>query len=158
MTVGATITAHHLLLTLHDVLSSVGENGSEGLNPHHYCQPILQRSDDREALVSAAISGNPKFFFGSDTAPHLRERKESCCGSAGVFSAPVVLPVLAELFLRHSTIGQLELFVSESGARFYGLPLNRGRIALRKEEWTVPMECDGIVPFMAGKKLQWKIV
>jgi dihydroorotase len=161
-TVAATITAHHLVLTLHDVLSYVGEDGSEGLNPHHYCQPILQQPEDQSALIGAAISGNPKFFFGSDSAPHLRERKESSCGCAGVFTAPVILPVLAEFFSSFQEFGQpmiqaFEQFVSIFGAQFYGLPLNDGEITLVKEPWIVPNDYDGIVPFWAGKQLKWKV-
>ena len=160
--VAGTITAHHLMLTLHDVLSWVGDDGSEGLCPHHYCQPIPQRPEDRQALLDAARSGNPKFFFGSDTAPHLRERKESACGCAGVFSAPVLLPVLLDIFgageqSGEQVVGAMQSFVSEFGARFYGLPLNAGTVALTREEWTVPQSCGGIVPFLAGRKLAWKV-
>ena len=160
--VAATITAHHLLLTLHDVLSWVGEDGSEGLCPHHYCQPILQGPDDRRALVEAASSGNPKFFFGSDSAPHLRERKESACGCAGVFSAPVILPVLADCFGAGTRADEevaraLQPFLSEFGARFYGLPLNEGEVTLVEEDWTVPETCGGVVPFLAGRRLSWKV-
>ncbi|MDO8510461.1 MAG: dihydroorotase [bacterium] len=156
-TVGATITLHHLLITLHDVLSFVGEEGSEGLNPHHYCQPIPQKLEDRGALIGAAMSGNPKFFFGSDSAPHLKERKESSCGCAGVFSAPVLLPLLVGLFEFHGKLDRLEPFVSEFGARFYGLPLNQETITLNREEWVVPKEYNGIVPFFAGKTVGLKV-
>lgn len=160
--VAATITAHHLMLTLHDVLSWVGEDGGEGLCPHHYCQPILQGPDDRHALVEAARSGDPKFFFGSDTAPHLQERKESACGCAGIFSAPVLLPVLAECFGAGKKPGEdvaraLQPFVSEFGARFYRLPLNEGEVTLLAEDWKVPETCGGIVPFCAGKTLSWRL-
>jgi dihydroorotase len=160
--VAGTITAHHLILTLHDVLSWVGEDGAEGLCPHHYCQPIPQRPEDRRALLDAARSGNPKFFFGSDTAPHVRERKESACGCAGVFSAPVLLPVLVEAFgagekCSDEVARALEPFVAEFGARFYGLPLNSGTVTLTRDEWIVPSSCAGIVPFLAGRKLAWKV-
>ncbi len=162
-TVAATITAHHLILTLHDVLSWVDKNSgtkSEGLNPHHYCQPILQRPEDRSALQKAAMSGNQKFFFGSDTAPHLRERKESSCGCAGVFSAPVALPILIEFFtanrLDRSAVHCFEQFVSVFGAQFYGLPLNTSKIVFFKEKWLVPATYNGIIPLYAGEILSWK--
>ncbi len=157
-TVSATITAHHLLLNLQDVLSWKSDDGREGMNPHHYCQPILQRPEDQAELVWAATSGNPKFFFGSDTAPHMREQKETACGCAGVFSAPVLLPVLVKLFKRNNALEMIESFVSYSGASFYGLPPNEGSITLKKEAWTVPANYGGIVPFMAGQRLNWKVV
>jgi dihydroorotase len=157
-TVAATITAHHLVLSLHDVLSWKGEDGSEGLNPHHYCQPIPQHPEDRESLIALATSGSPKFFFGSDSAPHPRENKESSCGCAGVFSAPVALPLLAEIFSRHDRLDRLGSFVSESGARFYGLPLNEGTIRLSRAPWHVAAEYDGIVPLFAGRLIEWAVV
>ena len=155
--VAGTITAHHLVLTLHDVLS-FNDGKREGLNPHHYCQPIPQRPEDLQVLVDAAISGNPKFFFGSDTAPHLRGMKESSCGCAGVFSAPVLLPVLAEVFESRKALDKLEAFTSVYGAQFYELPLNTGTVTLEKQEWTVPLEIGGIVPFRADQKLRWQVV
>lgn len=158
--VAATITAHHLLYTLQDVLASSGRDGGVGLNPHLYCQPILQRPEDRQALLDAVMvcgPNNPKFFLGSDSAPHVRERKESSCGCAGVFSAPVLLPVLVRLFDQLGKLPKLGRFISVFGANFYHLPLNSGHLTLRKEEWTVPEVCCGIVPMKAGHKLEWKI-
>lgn len=163
-TVAATITAHHLALNLHSVLAWVGENGSEGLNPHHYCQPVLQRPEDQLALLEAAVSRNPKFFFGSDTAPHLREKKESACGCAGVFSAPVLLPVLVDVFTSASHMAggdarlALETFTSVSGAAFYNLPLNSGEVTLVKKPWQVLQHYGGVVPLFANKVLQWQMV
>lgn len=155
--VAGTITAHHLQLTLHDLLSY--DNGQrEGLNPHHYCQPIVQRPEDRDMLIQAAISGNPKFFFGSDTAPHLKGMKECDCGCAGVFTAPVILPVLAEVFEARGALDKLEDFVSVFGAQFYRLDLNKGTVTLQKQSWTVPLEIGGIVPYHAGKTLPWSVV
>ncbi|MBX4210676.1 dihydroorotase [Candidatus Parcubacteria bacterium] len=152
-----TITAHHLVLTLDDVLAHKADN-REGLNPHHYCQPIMQRPVDRDALIRAATSGNPKFFFGSDTAPHLRETKESSCGCAGVFSAPVVFSVLASVFESQGKLDKLQPFTSTFGAEHYRLEKNIERIELRKAPFEVPLECDGIVPFMAGKTLDWEVL
>ncbi|HEY4499848.1 MAG TPA: dihydroorotase [Candidatus Paceibacterota bacterium] len=150
--VAATITAHHLVLTLDDII------GKKGLNPHAFCQPIAQRPKDRDAVLAAAISGNPKFFFGSDSAPHLKEKKECGCGAAGVFSAPVLLPFLVSLFNSYGRLERLEPFLSEFGADFYRLPRNSEEITLIKEKWIVPENIDGIVPFLAGQELEWKVV
>jgi dihydroorotase len=168
--VAATITAHHLALTLDDVLGS-------GIRPHHFCYPVPKTPDDLDALINAAVGDESgKFFFGSDSAPHLRGDKESSCGCAGVFSAPVALPVLADVFFRtiygtgqgflstfsghtaYTTASRrLERFASINGAKFYGLPLNEGTIKLIQEPWTVPQEIAGIVPFRAGETLKWRV-
>jgi dihydroorotase len=149
-TVAATITLHHLELTLDDIVGSF-------LQPHHFCKPIPKRYEDRDALLRAAFSGNSKFFFGSDSAPHLRERKECSEGCAGVFSAPVIIPSLIVLFEQHQHLDKLENFISVYGAQFYGLELNKGFLELVQEEWTVPSDCSGIVPYKAGKSLPWKV-
>jgi dihydroorotase len=149
-TVSATLTVHHLFITLDDVIG-------DKLNPHLFCKPIAKRESDRLALVNAAISGNPKFFLGTDSAPHAIESKECACGAAGVYSAPVVLPALAQLFEKHSALNKLESFVSEFGSRFYGLSLNKEFLLLEKHKWTVPSEYGGVVPFMAGQELSWAI-
>ncbi len=152
----ATITAHHLVLTLDDVIGYSPE--SKGfLQPHHFCKPIAKFAEDREMLIQAATSGNPKFFFGSDSAPHLRETKEAANVCAGIFTAPVALSVLAAVFKAQNALDALQDFTSRFGAEFYGLPLNAGTITLRKEPWTVPDEYEGIVPFMAGKTLAWQV-
>lgn len=148
--VSATITAHHLCLTLNDVIGS-------GIRPHNGCMPIPKGFDDRDALIEAAISGNPKFFLGSDTAPHPREKKECARGACGVYTAPVLLQVLAEVFENSVSIDRLENFVSRFGAEFYGLPLNDGTITLAKEEWVVPEQIGSVIPFRAGAKLQWQL-
>ncbi len=148
--VGATITAHHLLLTLDDVVGGL-------LQPHHFCKPVAKRFEDRRVLIAAATSGNPKFFFGSDSAPHARDAKECAEGCAGIFTAPVALPLLARIFEDHGALERLEPFVSEFGARFYGLPLNDGTITLRREPWIVPKMIGDIVPFFAGKSLDWSV-
>lgn len=150
-TVAATITAHHLFLTLDDVIGGK-------LNPHHFCKPIAKTADDRAAVREAALSGNPKFFFGSDSAPHLKENKECGAGEAGIFTAPVALSLLATCFERENSLSRLENFVSRYGAEFYGLPLNKGTIMLIKDSWKVPRIYGNIVPFKAGETLQWKVV
>jgi dihydroorotase len=148
--VAASLTVHHLYITLDDVLG-------DKLNPHAFCKPIAKRPEDRDALVEAATSGNPKFFLGSDSAPHLIENKECSCGAAGVYSAPVLLPALYELFEKHNRIEMLEPFTSQFGASFYGLPLNQSTVALIEDEWTVPDQYDGVRPFLAGKKMRWRV-
>jgi len=148
--VSATITAHHLCLTLNDVLGY-------GIQPHHTCMPIPKDFDDRDALIEAATSSNPKFFLGSDTAPHPREKKECVKGACGIFTAPVLPQVLAEVFEKAEFLNRLEDFTSRFGANFYSLPLNAGAITLTKTEWTVPEQIEGIVPFRAGTKLQWQL-
>jgi dihydroorotase len=149
--VAATITVHHLLLTLDDVVGNL-------LSPHNFCKPIAKRPGDRAILRMAAVSGNPKFFYGGDSAPHLRERKECSQGCAGVFNAPVALPLLAQIFEDLNMLESLENFVSSFGADFYGLPRNTETIELVKNDWTVPNEYNGIVPFIAGKPLSWQVV
>jgi dihydroorotase len=150
-TVAATITAHHLVLTFQDVIGAT-------LNPHHFCKPVPKMGTDRYALRQAAISGNPKIFFGSDSAPHLISAKESADVPAGIFSAPVALPVLAQVFEEEDALDKLEGFTSEFGAKFYGLQPNIGTIGLVKEPWTVPETYGQFRPFMAGETLQWRTV
>ena len=149
--VAATITVHHLYTTLDDVVGGK-------LNPHLFCKPIAKLPSDREALVDAAISGNSKFFFGSDSAPHSVADKECACGAAGVFTAPVLMPALCQLFESNNALDKLEPFVSEFGAKFYGLALNQGRITMVKESWTVPEIFSGVKPFLGGQELSWKLV
>ncbi len=149
--VAATITAHHLCLTLNDVLG-------DGVRPHNMCMPVPKTYRDREVLIDAATSGKPQFFLGSDSAPHRRSSKECAKGACGVYSAPVLLPVLAEVFERVGRLDRLNDFVSRFGAEFYGLPLNEGSVTLVKRPWEVPGEVGGVVPFRAGAKLQWQIV
>lgn len=146
--VAATITPHHLLLTLDDIIGG-------SLNPHAFCKPVAKRPDDRDALIEAAISGNPKFFFGSDTAPHTKTRKE-CAGCAGIFCAPTALETLAEVFDREKALDKLEGFVSSFGANFYGLPWNQGKVEIVREEWECPALMDEVVPFRAGERLSFK--
>ena len=153
-TLAATITAHHLRLDRNDLL--VG-----GLRPHAYCLPVVKRRQHKEALRAAAVSGNPKFFLGTDTAPHQRQDKESACGCAGIFSAPFAIESYAETFAEMDALDRLEGFASEFGPGFYGLPLNDGTITLRREHNPVPdsIEGDGfaLVPFQAGETLSWRL-
>lgn len=148
--VAATITAHHLCLTLNDVIGY-------GIQPHNCCMPIPKDFPDRDALIEAATSGNPKFFLGSDTAPHLRRNKECAKGACGVYTAPILPQLLAEIFEQAGKLDRLKNFSSGFGAKFYGLPPNQETITLTKEEWTVPAQYGSVVPSRAGKKLQWQL-
>lgn len=148
--VAATITAHHLCLTLNDVVGY-------GIQPHHGCMPMPKDFDDRDTLIMAATSGDPKFFLGSDTAPHPREKKECANGACGVYTAPVLPQVLAEVFEKSGCLDRLEDFTSRFGAEFYSLPFNDGTISLIKSEWVVPEQIGSVVPFRAGVKLQWQL-
>lgn len=148
--VAATITAHHLCLTLNDVVGY-------GIQPHHGCMPMPKDFDDRDALIGAATSGDPNFFLGSDTAPHPREKKECAKGACGVYTAPVLPQVLAEVFEKAGCLECLEDFTSRFGAEFYKLPLNGDTISLFKSEWVVPKQIGSVVPFRAGQKLQWQL-
>lgn len=149
-TVGATITLHHLMLTLDDLLGGK-------LQPHLFCKPVVKRPADREALREAIRSGNSKFFFGSDSAPHPRSDKEGAECGAGVYTAPVALPALVLLFESLGMIERLEDFVSGFGADFYGLPRSSDTITLVHTPWTVPEEANGVVPFLAGQTLPWQL-
>ncbi len=148
--VASTLTVHHLYLTLDDVIG-------DKLNPHHFCKPIAKRPEDRDALVAAALSGNPKFFLGSDSAPHSVEAKECACGAAGVYTAPVLLPALCDLFEKHGKLEQLESFTSGFAAKFYGLSTDTSTVTLLKESWTVPDQYQGVKPFLAGSTIGWKL-
>jgi len=153
--VAATITAHHLLLNRNALFMG-------GIRPHHYCLPVLKREEHRDALVGAAVSGNPKFFLGTDSAPHARSAKESDCGCAGIYTAHAALELYAVAFEEADALDRLEGFASEFGARFYGLPANRDTITLVREEWTVPAKLpfggEELVPLRAGETLPWKII
>jgi dihydroorotase len=152
--VAATITAHHLLLNRNALFLG-------GIRPHHYCLPVLKREEHREALVEAAVSGNPKFFLGTDSAPHARAAKEAACGCAGIYTAHAAIELYAIAFEEAGALDKLEGFASEFGARFYGLPVNRGRITLVREDWKVPERLafggDELVPLRAGESIPWKL-
>ena len=152
--VAATITAHHLLLNRNALFLG-------GLRPHHYCLPVLKRELHREALVEAATSGNPKFFLGTDSAPHARADKETACGCAGVYSAHAAIELYAAAFEEAGALDRLEGFASHHGADFYGLPRNRDTITLLREAWTVPQTLrfgkQDLVPLRAGEMVPWKL-
>jgi dihydroorotase len=153
-TVAATITAHHLEINRNHLL--VG-----GVRPHLYCLPVAKREQHRLALRRAATSGSPKFFLGTDTAPHPRPDKETACGCAGIFSAPVALECYAATFEAEGALDRFEAFASLNGPRFYGLPVNEGTVTLRREPQTVPESCGvgetAVVPFRAGETLAWRL-
>lgn len=152
--IAATLTPQHLLLNRNAML--VG-----GIHPHNYCLPVLKRETHREALVAAATSGNPKFFLGSDSAPHAKHAKESACGCAGIYSAHAALELYATAFDQANALDKLEGFASHFGADFYGLPRNADHITLERAEQTVPDEftfgCETLVPFYAGQTLAWRL-
>jgi dihydroorotase len=153
--VAATITAHHLLLNRNALFQG-------GLRPHHYCLPVLKREEHRQALLKAIASGHPKFFLGTDSAPHARAAKEMQCGCAGVYTAHAAIELYAEAFEAAGALGQLEAFASFHGADFYGLPRNSERLTLVRREWTVPDELpygsDTIVPLRAGGRVHWSLL
>ena len=153
--VAATITAHHLLLNRNAIFQG-------GIRPHHYCLPVLKRERHRQALVAAAISGNPKFFLGTDSAPHGKSTKEAACGCAGCYTAHAGIELYAEAFEAAGALDKLEGFASHFGADFYGLPRNEERIALVQESWTVPavlsyLDGDVLVPLRAGENVTWSL-
>jgi dihydroorotase len=153
--IAATITPQHLLFNRNALFAG-------GLRPHQYCLPVLKRESDRRALVRAATSGSPRFFLGTDSAPHTRASKESSCGCAGVFNAPVAIEAYAEAFARADALDRLEGFASHFGADFYRRPRNRGRIRLAQRDSPGPGQigegADGLVVFLAGEPLRYRVV
>lgn len=153
--VGATITPQHLLFNRNAILAG-------GIRPHFYCLPILKREHHRQALLKAATSGNPKFFLGTDSAPHLTSLKENACGCAGCYSAHAALELYAEAFEQADALNKLEGFASFHGADFYRLPRNTSAITLEKRAWTVPSHYGNhnhlITPLKAGDQLHWQLV
>ena len=150
--IAATITPHHLEFNRNAIFQG-------GIRPHYYCLPIAKREKHRLALRKAAVSGSPKFFLGTDTAPHTIEAKQSACGCAGLFNAPYALEAYAKVFDEENALDRLEGFASEFGPRFYGLPLNEGKVTLTRKEVSVPDTLDvmdtQIVPFHSGGTLPW---
>lgn len=150
----ATITPHHLWLNRNDML--VG-----GIKPHYYCLPILKRREHQEALITAAISGNPKFFLGTDSAPHPKQHKETSCGCAGIYTAHAALEMYATVFEKYQALDKLEGFASRFGANFYQLPYNKTRVTLEKRSWQLPHTVkfgqDHLIPFLAGETLTWRL-
>lgn len=153
-TIGATITAHHLLLNRNALFSG-------GIRPHHYCLPVLKREHHRQALLAAATSGSPKFFLGTDSAPHPRHAKESDCGCAGIYTAHAAIELYAEAFEQVDALDRLEAFASFHGADFYRLPHNAETITLDRRAWTVPGQLgagpEAIVPFRANQTIAWRL-
>ena len=152
--IAATITAHHLLMNRNALFMG-------GIRPHHYCLPVLKRETHREALVEAAASGNPKFFLGTDSAPHARSAKETACGCAGIYTAHAGIELYAVAFEEAGALDKLEGFASRFGARFYGLPENSDKITLVRESWTVPQSIalgeGALVPLRAGESIPWTL-
>jgi dihydroorotase len=152
--VAATITPQHLALNRNALFQG-------GIRPHLYCLPVLKRERDRVALIDAVAGGDPRFFLGTDSAPHARNTKEAACGCAGIYSAHAALELYAEVFEQAGALHRLEAFASEFGPRFYGLPLNAGTVTLRRQPWTVPATYpfadDTLVPLRAGETLSWRL-
>jgi dihydroorotase len=150
----ATVTPHHLMINRNAMFE-------RGLRPHAYCLPVAKREEHRRAIRRAATSGSPKFFLGTDSAPHSRGAKESGCGCAGIFNAPFALEAYATVFEEEGALGRLEAFASENGPNFYGLPLNEGTVTLERTASDVPdslgMGDIELVPFLAGRELGWSL-
>ncbi|MFN9926610.1 MAG: dihydroorotase, partial [Phenylobacterium sp.] len=151
--IAATITPHHLAINRNAMFQG-------GIRPHLYCLPIVKRERHQLALRAAATSGSPKFFLGTDSAPHAVQDKESACGCAGIFNAPFALESYAVVFEEEGALQHLEGFASEHGPRFYGLPLNAGKVTLERVDCLVPDEVragpNAVVPFHAGETLPWR--
>lgn len=152
--IAATITAHHLLLNRNAIFAG-------GLRPHHYCLPVLKREVHRQALVAAATGGDPKFFLGTDSAPHLRHAKESSCGCAGIYTAHAAIELYAEAFEDAGHLDRLEGFASVHGPAFYRLPRNPGTITLQRTPQPIPTQLDGeagtLVPFRSAETVRWRL-
>jgi dihydroorotase len=152
--VAATITVHHLLYNRNDIFRG-------GIRPHYYCLPVLKRERHREALVRAATGGSPKFFLGTDSAPHAKHTKENACGCAGCYTAHAALELYAEAFAAAGALDRLEAFASFHGADFYRLPRNARKIRLERGDWQVPVEyafgADRLVPLRAGEAVRWRV-
>ena len=151
---GATITAHHLLINRNEMFRG-------GIRPHHYCLPLVKREHHRRSLVEAACAGETRFFAGTDSAPHSQNAKQQACGCAGIYSAHCALELYAEVFERNGDFTHFEAFMSCNGASFYGLPQNPGSITLQRQQWRVPESLaypdSKLIPFMAGETLSWKL-
>lgn len=153
--VAATVTSHHLLLNRNAIFAG-------GIRPHHYCLPVLKRESHRVALVEAVTSGSPRFFLGTDSAPHARSTKEAACGCAGCYTAHAGIELYAEVFDAANALDRLEAFASLNGPAFYGLEPNADKITLERESWPVPdsygyLDNDPLVPLRAGERVGWKL-
>ncbi len=147
----ATITLHHLYITLDDVAGGM-------LQPHLFCKPIAKRPEDKAALQSVAFSGHEKVMFGSDSAPHPRDKKESCGCAAGVFTAPVALPALAQIFEQNGALDKLQAFIGDNARRIYGVQAPEKTVTLEKKPFEVAQTYGGVVPMFAGQTLEWSVV
>jgi len=155
--IACSLTVHHMLLTLDDVIG-------DKLNPHCFCKPVAKTEDDRQAIIEAAVGGDPSFFLGTDSAPHVMRNKHAQHAAAGCFTAPVAMELLAQIFDERGALNMLETFASENGANFYGLPLNKGKIRLVKNKRLTPA-CpphpeslsEALIPFWSGKNLLWEV-
>jgi dihydroorotase len=147
----ATVTLQHLLITLDDVAGGM-------LRPHLFCKPIAKRPEDREALLAAALCGHPKLMFGSDSAPHPREKKECCGCAAGVFTAPIALQALADLFTSNGAADKLQGFVSDKARAIHGIEAPAKRVRLERRDFTVPASYGGVIPMFAGETIPWSLV
>ncbi|HMV52485.1 MAG TPA: dihydroorotase [Rhodocyclaceae bacterium] len=153
--IAATLTAHHLLMNRNAIFAG-------GVRPHHYCLPVLKRETHRQALVAAATSGSPKFFLGTDSAPHAQSTKETACGCAGCYTSHAGIELYAEAFEQAGALDRLEAFASFNGPDFYRLPRNTDRITLVRQAWPVPqslpyLEADALVPLRAGESVAWRL-
>ena len=152
--IGATVTVHHLMHNRNAMFEG-------GIRPHHYCLPVLKRESHRQALLSAVASGNPKFFLGTDSAPHAKNRKESGCGCAGIFSAHAAIELYTTVFDQLGALDRLEAFASFHGPDFYGLPRNSSTVTLEKSGQTIPdsypLADQSVIPLMAGQTIPWRI-
>ena len=146
----ATVTLHHLLYTLDDVVGGL-------LQPHLFCKPLAKRPEDREALLAAALSAHPKLMFGSDSAPHPQHAKECSGCAAGVFTAPIALPALVQLFTQHHALDKLQAFVSDNAQRIYGIQPPPRVVELVNTPWVVPAQYGTVVPMSAGETLAWQV-
>jgi dihydroorotase len=153
--IAATITAHHLMMNRNAMFQG-------GIRPHHYCLPVLKREYHRQALIKAATSGSPKFFLGTDSAPHGKTAKESACGCAGMYTAHAAIEFYAEAFEQAGALDKLESFSSFFGPDFYGLPRNTDNITLQKQAWDIPQTLsfadDTLIPLRAGESVSWQLV
>jgi len=153
--IAATITPQHLLFNRNALFRG-------GLQPHHYCLPVLKRDVHQQALLAVIRTGSNKFFLGTDSAPHARHKKESSCGCAGIFSAHAAIEIYTSIFEQQNALDKLEAFASFNGADFYGLPRNSKTITLKKQAWTIPdeypMANDRLVPFLSGQTIDWQLM
>ena len=153
--IAATITAHHLLYNRNDIFKG-------GIRPHYYCLPVLKRETHRQALLAAAISGSPRFFLGTESAPHAKGAKEAACGCAGCYTALHAMELYAQAFDQAGALDKLNDFASVFGPAFYQLPVNSGTLTLERTSWTMPAELalanETVVPLNAGETLQWKVI